>query len=333
MNKDKKNNSFLIILIIIVAILLAITIVLLLSPDNKDNATTSGENISNKTVDEDIAYRNITYNGQEYIFNDDITTILFMGIDQREVVVADGYEGTGGRSDSLILLILSEEDKTVTLLNISRDTMTDVAVYDIFGEYYSTVKLQITMQYAYGDGAGKSCRLTRNAVSNLLYGIPIDYYLSMNMDGIGTVTDMLGGVTLEFQEDYTFIDTSYTKGMSVTLDGTMAEAFIRYRDTNETGSNDDRMDRQAIFMDALVKRLQSELSKNPMYYQSLYERAEDYIVMDLDGDTMKLLSECSLIEMDYKVPGETIIGDGHDEYIVDNEELKKLIVELFYILN
>lgn len=331
-NKNKKKNLILLLVAVLIVIVIIATIIYFGQKNNQDASPNENTTINN-TADEDLAYRNITYNGQDYTFNSDITTILFMGIDQREAVVADGYEGTGGRSDCLILLLLNEKDKTVKMLDISRDSMVDVAVYDIYGEYFSTIKLQLSMQYAYGDGAGKSCRLSRDAVSKLLFNIPIDYYLSMNLDGIGAVTEALGGVTLTVPEDYTELNPLFIKDSVVTLDGSLAERFVRYRDTDEIGSNNERMERQSIFMSALVKQLQTKMSGNPGYYQSLYESAQDYIVMDLDGDTIKLLSECELSEDDYKVPGETVLGDLHDEYIVNNEELKQLIVELFYKLN
>ncbi len=324
---NKSNTlKILIILIILILIIASVYIFLSGSSDKKNNN-------SEDYIDEDLAYRNVKYNGVDYIFNDDITTILFMGIDQREAVVVDGYEGTGGRSDSLILLILNENNQTVKMLSISRDTMTDVAIYDAFGDYFTTTKLQITMQYAYGDGADKSCRLTRAAVSKLLFGIPVDYYLSMNMDGISAITDALGGVEVEFLSDYTEIDVEYKKGTTVSLNGEQAEAFVRYRDTNTTGSNDERMERQSLFIDALVKKLQNKMADNSLYYKNLFDEAGDYIVMDLDADTIDLLSQCSLIDTEYKVPGETIEGDMHDEYIVNNEELKDLIISLFYKLN
>ena len=77
----------------------------------------------------------------------------------------------GGQSDALILLSTNKEDKTTTLLEISRDSMTDVKTYDLNGEYLGKERAQITIQYAYGDGEQRSCQLTKEAVSNLLYEI------------------------------------------------------------------------------------------------------------------------------------------------------------------
>ena len=52
-------------------------------------------------------------------------------------------------------------------------------IYGIDGDYMATETAQIATQYAYGDGEKRSCQLTREAVSNLLYDIPIHDYLSL----------------------------------------------------------------------------------------------------------------------------------------------------------
>ena len=76
------------------------------------------------------------------------------------------------------------------------------------GEKLGKEKGQIALQYAYGDGGRKSCWLTKNAVSELLYGVKIDAYLAMTIEGIAKATDLIGGVTLTVPEDYTDIDPS-----------------------------------------------------------------------------------------------------------------------------
>ena len=45
-------------------------------------------------------------------------------------------------------------------------------------------KIISVLSYAYGDGGYESCELAENAVSELLYGLPIDGYCALNMDGL-----------------------------------------------------------------------------------------------------------------------------------------------------
>ncbi len=331
MNNSNKIKNVISAIGIILFVVIVVFAIVLFTQSNEDADASTSETEST-TEDEDTAYRSITYNGEEYEFNDSITTILFMGIDQTESVEVDGEEWNSGRSDTLILLIINEDDNSLTMLNISRDTMVDVDIYDAEGNFYSTTTSQITMQYAYGDGEEQSCRLTRDAVSDLLYDIPIDYYLSMNMDGIEAVTELLGGVTVTIPDDYTYIDSSFEEGATVTLDGEMAELFVRYRDTDETGSNDDRIERQEVFMEALIEQLQAKMAETSSFYTKLFANTQDYIIMDLDDDIIDQLSECELSDDVYTVPGETVEGDSHDEYIVDTDALEEMLVGLFYNL-
>lgn len=57
---------------------------------------------------------------------------------------------TLGQADCIMLLCMNTEDMTGTLLNISRDSMTDIDIYDISGDFVATEKQQLALQYAYG---------------------------------------------------------------------------------------------------------------------------------------------------------------------------------------
>ena len=75
---------------------------------------------------------------------------------------ATATKGTGGRSDCMILFIMNEADGTAKMLEISRDTMTKIAVYDTKGEYaLDSTMHDFTMQYSFGDGANKVAALQK----------------------------------------------------------------------------------------------------------------------------------------------------------------------------
>lgn len=270
----------------------------------------------------------VSYQGKKYSYNEDLKTILFLGVDKRDEVQVQTYTGRGGQSDCILLLVMNKKEKTTTLLQVSRDSMVDLKIYDSAGEVLTTQRGQLALQYAYGDGAEKSCRLTRDAVSNLLYGIPINGYISLNLDGIVAIVDALGGVDITFKEDYTALDPSWTKGESVTLNGTQAERFVRYRDTKVTGSNNSRMERQSQFLWALFTQMKKE--GNATLYDTLLNAGSPYMVSDLTAEEMKTLSDYQLNETIEKVPGEVQAGEEHDEYIVDDEKLYELLLKVFY---
>ena len=74
--------------------------------------------------------------------------------------------------------------------------MTEIEVFNPSGKSLGESTDHINIQYAFGDGKQKSCELMKTAVSNLLDGLPIQGYCSMNMDGIPVITDFVGGVQI-----------------------------------------------------------------------------------------------------------------------------------------
>ena len=187
---------------------------------------------------------------------------------------------------------------------------------------------QIALQYAYGDGAEESCRLTSEKVSELMYGVNVDSYFSLTLEGLVAATDAVGGITLTVPEDYTAVDPAFEKGAEVTLNGELAEKYVRKRDIEVLDSNNQRMERQSQFMDALIEKMQSIQSETE--YLSLYQKLEDYMTTNMTADEMEELTDYKIAEDTVKVPGEIIEKDGHAQYLVDNKELKKIILKMFY---
>lgn len=61
------------------------------------------------------------------------------------------------------------------------------------------------MGYGFGDGRQTSCEVTVEAVENL-GGQTVDQYLSMGLDGISTLNDLAGGITVTLEDDFSAID-------------------------------------------------------------------------------------------------------------------------------
>ena len=99
-----------------------------------------------------------------------------MGVDKKEKADLGNNPGENGQSDSLNLLVLNKEEKTAQIIQISRDSMVGIDIYDVTGNRLMTENGQIALQYAYGDGAEESCRLTSEKVSELMYGVNVDSY-------------------------------------------------------------------------------------------------------------------------------------------------------------
>ena len=144
------------------------------------------------------------------------------------------------------------------------------------------------------------------------------------------LTDELGGVELTIPEDYTSLDPQFAAGKTMVMDGKTAERYVRMRDKSVVGGNSQRMKRQEQFLTAMVETLQKKLHENPDSFSSIMKVMEPYMETDLMADQGKKLAEFEQVGEITSVPGEVQRGDEHDEFIVDNEKLKELVLELFY---
>ena len=281
------------------------------------------------------AQNTVTVDGVTYNLRRDLKTILFLGVDNADAGDASLEEAEGdmivnnGRADIIMLFIMDPVQKTAEMLSISRDTYIDLDVYKANGDFGYTVKKNLTMQYSYGNSDTRSCYLMKRKVSELLYGVPIIGTLALKMDGIQLLVEELGGITLTMPEDYTDIDPAYTAGAQITLDGPAAERFVRYRDTAVTGTAEQRLERDSWFMRTLFGQLKAKGGMASTMTR-LMDRAEDHIQSDVDAETLQLLADCTLADETCKLPGRVREGSFHDEFIVDEDALQGLVLELFY---
>ncbi|MGG4547991.1 LytR family transcriptional regulator [Rossellomorea marisflavi] len=131
-------------------------------------------------------------------------------------------KGDVGRSDSMIVLTVNPNEKSVKMLSIPRDTRTEIVDK-------GTVD-KINHAYAFGSAKGgpsEGAEWAMNTVENML-DIPIDYYATINMDGFKDIVNAVGGVTVNNDLDFTYQGIHFPKGQ-VELDGKKALAFSRMR--------------------------------------------------------------------------------------------------------
>lgn len=270
----------------------------------------------------------LTYNGVKYKPNTSIETVLFLGIDDSEQTREGTGIDEGGRSDTMILFIIDKDKEIITPLEINRDTMVNVDIYNNDGEFLYSGQEQITMQYAYGRSAKEACNLTKQKVADLLMRTRINNVVSLTMDGIEPSVDAIGGVTLKLQTDETDLDPMYTKGAIITLNGKEAFDFVHTRDIETRGSNIDRMSRQTQFMLALSQTARHQGSD---IINVMEDAAGDYLYEDMSADIADCFAKYAVSETVYMLPGESVEGVLHDEFYVDNDELVELIIQLFYV--
>ena len=269
----------------------------------------------------------ISYNGETYKKKSDIKTFLFLGLDAGDGTEA--YEPAGTeRADTIVLFVIDESTKDIQIVELSRNSMVDVDVYNKDREKLFTNTMQICLQYLYADSRARGNHLMKNKVSDVLLGVTIDDVLALQMDGIPVIVDYMGGIEITMEEDCTYIDASYTEGAKVTMDGAAAERFVRNRDTKVTGSNENsRMARQTWFMKQFFQIMKS---KGGSFMAKAMDEAKDYIETDMSSDTISDILKGTMNDEVKVIPGEVSEGTYGDEYNLDQQGLKEMVIDLYY---
>lgn len=293
----------------------------------------SGNDVEdNPNVSQDLT-KTLEVDGQVYEYNKNLMNILFLGIDKDDVIEEQVNPHSAGQSDCIMILSLNKETKEGRILQIPRDTMTEVDMYDKNGNYYNSAIRQITLQFAFALGGEDSCWAVKKTVSELLYDLPIDGYFAIDMSGIAMITDAIGGITITVPSDYTHIDPAFAEGATITLDGAQAEKYVRYREIDQMFSNNDRMERQTQFIPALVDALKQKAGSSGNYVDMLLPVVGEYMITDLREDQLNDMADYDLDMAEIQIlPGEGKMGDVHEEFHVDQEKLLKNLAEMFYIL-
>ncbi|WP_066500715.1 LCP family protein [Abyssisolibacter fermentans] len=142
---------------------------------------------------------------------------------KRVNVLLLGLEST--RTDTIIFASFDPKTKKVDMLSIPRDT------YYWDKGYNKPDQKKINAKYGRSNAKG-----TMNAVSTLLGGVPIHYYVSITYKGVEDIVDSLGGVEVNVPFHMVYHDTTVGKSLHIdipkglqTLDGKNAVKFLRYR--------------------------------------------------------------------------------------------------------
>lgn len=169
-----------------------------------------------------------------------------------------GKDVASGATDTMLLLTYDINNKTMSGMNLPRDTMVNV----------STSSKRLNTVYAYNRKGESSQEKTlngmnalRNEVANIT-GILPDFYILVEWEAVGRLVDALGGVEFEVPFDMDYDDPEqnlhiHQKAGLRLLSGEDAMQVIRHRKNNDgSHSNGDigRMEVQQDFLKAVVKK-------------------------------------------------------------------------------
>lgn len=157
-------------------------------------------------------------------------SVLMLGVDERS--------GDKGRSDTMIVLTVNPNDKSIKMLSIPRDTRTEIV-----GKGFED---KINHAYAFGNE-----EMSMATVENFL-DIPLDYYIKVNMEGFKDIVDAVGGITVNSSLSFNQGGYQFTEG-SNNLDGKAALAYVQMRKQDPNGDFG-RQDRQRQIIQGVIKK-------------------------------------------------------------------------------
>lgn len=271
-----------------------------------------------------------------YEYIDDILTFLVLGIDIDGPVERNRDLVSGGQSDAIFLVVMNPDTRRISLIGVNRDTMVEVVMVGL-GENGEdlTAMAEISVQHGFGDGLNQSCELTRDAVSELFYNLPIHGYISFNMGGMAALNDAVGSVRLTVLEDMTEINPAWYQGADVTLTGKDAYEYIHYRNPAVFESARNRLARQKQYLSVFAGTAIARIKKDVTLPVSLYQAFKPYTVTDIGVDEISwLASQLTGYKFDenavYTMEGTTVKGQRFEEFYPDEEALQELILKVFY---
>lgn len=285
------------------------------------------------------AYRNLTVDGKNYRYNNLIENVLYIGIDSEGAMETSQAYGSAPRSDVVMLVVMDKYHKTLSILSFNRNTMLEIRQYDVEGNPLTPVEEQLAYAFAAGNGGTRSCEITADAISDLLGGIPVDRYVVMNRSSLPYINQMLGGVTVTLPDDSLARQfPGLTAGSTVTLTDEQAAAFVRYRDTDQAFSNNDRMERQKVFVLGAIDKLEENVLQDPeqTWEQMNDSNMSDYVMTNITQgqylNYVNILEDLDLSQPNFYIPeGESDDSEELEKYYINENSLKQLILDIFYL--
>ena len=245
--------------------------------------------------------------------------ILVLGVDSNGAD-SDPFENT--RSDTILLLSIHPQNKSVNVISIPRDSKVYIARDNGINK--------INSAHALG-----GIKLAKETIEET-FGIKIHNYIIFNTEGVVKLIDAIGGVPVYIEKDMRYHDRTgklninLKKGEHV-LNGKEAECFLRFR--MDAMGDIGRAARQQWFLKALAERLKSP-DVIPKIPEAL-KIADKYVKTDLSLYQMSQYAamatnlDMSKIEM-ATLPGSPNKRGYISYWILDPEKCKEVINRMIY---
>lgn len=273
-----------------------------------------------------------------YRFVHPVKSYLFIGTDASGNESAEGDDYHGAMADVLMLLTVNEEEHYYGILQLNRDTITEIPMLQADGTAYASADMQLCTAHYYGGDKKASCENTVTVVSELLGGLPIDGYYALSMEAIPLLNHAVGGVRVTLEDDMTSIDPQMYAGAQLTLTDEQALLLIQSRYAMEDDRNSERMRRQRLFMEGFFEKLGKLAGEDENFAITLYDELHPYATENMNyNELTEMLKNLSgytnrgiyTIDGTAKVGQQLADGKEHWEFYVDEGSLDAAMCALY----
>ena len=220
-------------------------------------------------------------------------------------ILVSGLDDDNGGSDTNILVRFDVPNKRIDLVSLPRDTL-------LHNEYRNN-----KLNFAYAKGGTE---LLMSQIENLL-GIPVDFYVTVNLKGFIALVDQIDGVdfdipiNMDYDDPYQDLHIHFTKGPRH-LNGQEAMEVVRFRHNNDgTGYGTEdigRIGTQQAFLKAVAKQLLQ--IGNVKNIPALADIFYTYVKTDLTTGNLVWLGNEALNIGTENIHFATLPGDGSGYY-------------------
>lgn len=237
--------------------------------------------------------------------------ILVLGVDATKVL---------RRSDTIIVVHIDPEKKSVGVVSIPRDTLVVIPGVRID---------KINHAYAFG-GPELACATTSSFLN-----VPVSNYIKINLDKLGKIIDRLGGMTIDVKERMYYVD--YAGGLYInlkpglqTLNGEQALGYLRFR--HDALGDIGRIRRQQKFLEEVA----TKVAKTKDFVQ-IYQLILDFIdSVETNLTPSQIFSLASIVRQTYEtgnisatsIPGSSIRIDNIYYLQPDMDQVAKITDQL-----
>ncbi|MDQ0201889.1 LCP family protein [Neobacillus ginsengisoli] len=250
--------------------------------------------------------------------------ILIMGSDERP-------GETIGHSDTMMLVHVDLGKNLINAVSIPRDTRVHLDGYG----YTKLTSVQYILQANKGPKQGIEQAV--QAISELT-GVPINYYVETNFEGLQSMVDAMGGITMNVPADEK-INNQVINAGAHSFDGKMVLALARERHSLANGD----YGRQQLQLEALKGIAKKALSpSNIPKLPSLINSVSKYMI-GTNMSTSDMLSlgltvknfdpNKQLNYLQLQGVGESLYDDilkaKNDQIVIDPQQMKSIIAQYF----